>query len=101
MTSFSTIDHDEARRLLASGEVTVIDVRTPGEYAQLGHIPNAWLMPVDLMRRRRRCCRRTIARYWCIASTACEALPHRGCWRRPGSTGPEPGRRPRRVDGPA
>ncbi len=46
--SFTTIDHAEARRLLASGEVTVIDVRTPGEYAQLGHIPNAWLIPVDL-----------------------------------------------------
>ena len=45
--SFTTIDHDEARRLLASGEVTVLDVRTPGEYAQLGHIPNAWLIPVD------------------------------------------------------
>ncbi len=26
----------------------MIDVRTPGEYAQLGHIPNAWLIPVDL-----------------------------------------------------
>ena len=46
--SFITIDHDEARRLLASGAVTVLDVRTPGEYAQLGHIPNAWLIPVDL-----------------------------------------------------
>jgi len=46
--SFTTIGHDEARRLLASGEVTVLDVRTPGEYAQLGHIPNAWLIPVDL-----------------------------------------------------
>ena len=46
--SFTTIDHDEARRLLASGEVTVLDVRTPGEYAQLGHIPAAWLIPVDL-----------------------------------------------------
>jgi rhodanese-related sulfurtransferase len=46
--SFKTIDHDEARRLLASGEVTVLDVRTPGEYEQLGHIPGAWLIPVDL-----------------------------------------------------
>ena len=49
MTPFRTIDHDEARRLLATGEVTVLDVRTPGEYAQLGHIPQAWLLPVDLM----------------------------------------------------
>ena len=46
--TFRTIDHNEARRLLASGDVTVLDVRTPGEYAQLGHIPNAWLIPVDL-----------------------------------------------------
>lgn len=49
MTAFRTIDHDEARRLLATGEVTVLDVRTPGEYEQLGHIPQAWLLPVDLM----------------------------------------------------
>ena len=46
--SFKTIGHDEARRLLAAGEVTVLDVRTPGEYDQLGHIPGAWLIPVDL-----------------------------------------------------
>ena len=49
MTSFRTIDHDEARSLLATGEVTVLDVRTPGEYEQLGHLPHAWLLPVDLM----------------------------------------------------
>ena len=49
MTSFHTIDHEEARRLLATGDVTVLDVRTPGEYEQLGHIPQAWLLPVDLI----------------------------------------------------
>jgi rhodanese-related sulfurtransferase len=49
VTTFRTIDHDEARRLLATGEVTVLDVRTPGEYEQLGHIPHAWLLPVDLI----------------------------------------------------
>lgn len=49
MTSFRTIDHEEARRLLGTGEVTVLDVRTPGEYEQLGHIPHAWLLPVDLI----------------------------------------------------
>ena len=48
MSGFRTIDHDEARRLLEADAVTVLDVRTPGEYAQLGHIPNAWLIPVDL-----------------------------------------------------
>jgi rhodanese-related sulfurtransferase len=47
--SFRTIDHEEARGLLGAGEVTVIDVRTPGEFAQLGHIPGAWLLPVDLV----------------------------------------------------
>lgn len=47
--SFRTISHEEARRLLASGEVTVLDVRTAGEYAQLGHMPDAWLIPVDLV----------------------------------------------------
>lgn len=49
MTRFRTIDHDEARRLLGAGEVTVLDVRTPREYQELGHIPDAWLLPVDLM----------------------------------------------------
>jgi rhodanese-related sulfurtransferase len=48
VSTFRTIDHDEARSLLATGEVTVLDVRTPGEYEQLGHIPGAWLLPVDL-----------------------------------------------------
>lgn len=27
----------------------MLDVRTPGEYEQLGHIPQAWLLPVDLI----------------------------------------------------
>lgn len=49
VTSFRTIDHEEARSLLASGEATVLDVRTPGEYEQLGHLPDAWLIPVDLI----------------------------------------------------
>ena len=48
VNAFRTIDHAEARRLLDADAVTVLDVRTPGEYAQLGHIPNAWLIPVDL-----------------------------------------------------
>ncbi len=46
--TFRTIDHDEAGRLLEAGGATIVDVRTPGEYAQLGHLPNAWLIPVDL-----------------------------------------------------
>ena len=44
-----TIAHDEARALLAGGAALALDVRTPGEYEQLGHIPEAWLLPVDLV----------------------------------------------------
>ncbi|HWI18780.1 MAG TPA: rhodanese-like domain-containing protein [Vicinamibacterales bacterium] len=47
--SYRTIDHHEAMQLLERGEATVLDVRTPGEYDDLGHIPGAWLMPVDLV----------------------------------------------------
>jgi len=48
MTDFRTINHDEARALLADGALA-LDVRTPGEYEGLGHIPGAWLLPVDLV----------------------------------------------------
>jgi tellurite methyltransferase len=47
--SYKTIDHAEAQRLIADGAVRILDVRTPGEYEQLGHIPDAWLLPVDLV----------------------------------------------------
>lgn len=46
---FTTIDPAEARRLVQEGAVSVLDVRTPGEYERLGHIPGAWLLPVDLI----------------------------------------------------
>lgn len=39
----------EARRLLEEGRVTVLDVRTPDEFARLGHLPHARLLPVDLI----------------------------------------------------
>jgi rhodanese-related sulfurtransferase len=45
---FTTIDHAAAERLLRDG-ITVVDVRTPQEYSRLGHIPNALLIPVDLI----------------------------------------------------
>ena len=48
MNDFRTITHEEARALLADGALA-LDVRTPGEYEGLGHIPGAWLMPVDLV----------------------------------------------------
>lgn len=38
-----------AERLVAEGAVRVLDVRTPEEFAQLGHIPGAQLLPVDLI----------------------------------------------------
>jgi rhodanese-related sulfurtransferase len=43
------IDHADAARLLAEGAVTVVDVRTPDEYARLGHLPGARLLPVDVV----------------------------------------------------
>ena len=49
MTPFRTIDHDEARSLIERGAVTILDVRTPAEFGQLGHIPGARLLPVDLI----------------------------------------------------
>lgn len=49
LAGIHTIAHDEARALLAAGGAVALDVRTPGEYEQLGHIPDAWLLPVDLV----------------------------------------------------
>ena len=43
------VDHAEAARLLAADAVTVVDVRTPDEYARLGHLPGARLLPVDVV----------------------------------------------------
>ena len=49
MSNVTTIDHAEAQRLIAGDAALVLDVRTPGEYEELGHIPGAWLIPVDLV----------------------------------------------------
>ena len=49
MSNVTTIDHAEAQRLIAADAALVLDVRTPGEYEELGHIPGAWLIPVDLV----------------------------------------------------
>lgn len=40
---------DEARRLIDAGGLTLLDVRTPDEFARLGHVPGARLLPVDLI----------------------------------------------------
>ncbi len=43
------IDSREAERLVSDGAVRCLDVRTPREFAELGHIPGAILLPVDLI----------------------------------------------------
>jgi len=43
------ISPSEAEKLVADGKVRILDVRTPEEYARLGHIPGATLLPVDLI----------------------------------------------------
>ena len=47
--SWRDVDTVEAARLVAEGSVHVVDVRTPEEYRDLGHIPGAILLPVDLV----------------------------------------------------
>ena len=44
---YQTVSPEEAERLLALGAV-VLDVRTPREHEELGHIPGALLLPVEL-----------------------------------------------------
>ncbi|MGW3245829.1 rhodanese-like domain-containing protein [Streptomyces sp. NPDC001070] len=48
MTTLLTLDIDRARTRLP--ELTVVDVRTPGEYAS-GHLPGALDVPLDQVRR--------------------------------------------------
>ena len=43
------VDTTEAIRLVAEGAVHVVDVRSPEEYRDLGHVPGAILLPVDLI----------------------------------------------------
>ena len=43
------IQGDEAAALLAAGNLTVLDVRTPSEHVRLGHLPGSRLLPVDLV----------------------------------------------------
>lgn len=46
---YRSIDSREAENLCQEGSVRILDVRTPQEYRQLGHIPGALLLPVDWM----------------------------------------------------
>jgi rhodanese-related sulfurtransferase/SAM-dependent methyltransferase len=46
--AYQDVSPDEAEQLLALGAV-VVDVRTPPEYEELGHIPGAVLLPMELL----------------------------------------------------
>jgi rhodanese-related sulfurtransferase len=46
---FRTVGPTEAEQLVQAQAVSVLDVRTSAEYEQLGHIPDARLLPVDLV----------------------------------------------------
>ena len=43
------IDPAEAERVIRTEQVHLLDVRTPPEFITLGHIPEAKLLPVDLI----------------------------------------------------
>jgi len=45
---YQNVSPEEAERLLALGAI-VLDVRTPREHEELGHIPGALLLPVELV----------------------------------------------------
>jgi len=49
---FYRVDVAEAKQMIASGEVVVIDVRDPHEY-NAGHVPGATLIPVNSVFARR------------------------------------------------
>ncbi len=45
--SYQTVTEDQAAAVLRAGDALVLDVRTPGEFATLGHLPGARLLPVQ------------------------------------------------------
>ena len=47
--SYTDVTAEEAEALVAADSVCVLDVRSPGEYRDLGHIPGSLLLPVDLV----------------------------------------------------
>jgi rhodanese-related sulfurtransferase len=49
--SLAAVDLDELKRLVADGDVTLVDVRPALEYQQ-GHIPDAWSIPVEELEHR-------------------------------------------------
>lgn len=49
MAGIDSVTVQQAEALVARGDALVLDVRTAGEFADLGHIADAWLLPVDLI----------------------------------------------------
>ena len=49
MKNFRTISQDDALALMADEGAVILDVRTPGEHDQLGHIPGSWLLPLVVL----------------------------------------------------
>lgn len=49
---FTRIDVSEAKEMIEKGDVAVIDVREPHEY-NAGHVPDATLIPVNSVYKRR------------------------------------------------
>jgi len=47
--AYRDVSHEEARPLIDAGSVRLLDVRTPEEYEQLGHVPGALLLPVQMI----------------------------------------------------
>lgn len=46
---YRTISPTEAERLVGEDAVRLLDVRSPAEYRDLGHIPGSILLPIDLI----------------------------------------------------
>src|SRR5215831_16201266 len=44
---YRSITPGEAQRLLREESVRLLDVRTPEEHRELGHIPGSYLLPLD------------------------------------------------------
>ena len=48
---FKRIDIETAKKMMADGDVQIVDVRQPEEYAQ-GHVPGAVLIPLNTVMQR-------------------------------------------------
>lgn len=49
MNNFRTVSHADALKMLVADEAVMLDVRTPGEHEELGHMPGSWLIPLDVV----------------------------------------------------